>query len=250
MIKIDDIVFRASAIGQLMGVKGIGKTGEKLARYTYLQYKYGRTKDFTSKYTDKGTSVEPESIKTLSRIDGIEYEKNEVRMHNDFFTGECDILVKEKKVTDIKNAWDLFTFDDHLAGHDIDNEYQVRVYMNLYNVPQSEVVYMLNDAPEELILKEVEIESYKHKDRETPDYIVAQLLKNMIFSSREFYDYYCNLFALGGDSLTDKIMNSFIEIPQQDRVKRYLFDHDEAILDKIKQRVIDARNYLKSIKEI
>lgn len=248
MIKIDDIVFRASSIGQLMGAKGLGKTGEKLARYTYLQYKYGRTKDFTSKYTDKGTLVEPESIKILSQLDGIYYEKNEVRMHNDYFTGECDILVKDTKVIDIKNAWDLFTFDDHLAGHDTDNEYQVRVYMNLYNVPKAEVIYMLNDAPEEMILKEVEKESYKHKDRETPDYIVAQLLKNLIFSSRNVYDYYCNLFALGGDSLTDKIMNSFIEIPQQDRIKIYSFDYDDIILEKIKQRVIDARNYLKSTK--
>jgi len=243
MINIEEIVFRASSIGDLMGVKGLGKTGEKKARYTYLSYKYGREKQFNSKYTEKGTIVEKELIDLLSKIDNVEYQKNDVRMYNQFFTGECDIITKDK-VIDVKGSWDIYTFDDSVNAYNTDYEYQLRVYMDLYQVNNAELIYILYDAPDEVILKELEKESYKHSDRETPEFIEVEILKNMIFTQNNF-NRFIELRALGGDELTDLAIKSFIEIPFEERIVRYSFSHDKNILSKIKERVKEAREYLK-----
>ena len=243
MKNINDIVFRASSVGDLMGVKGLGKTGEKLARYTYLSYKYGREKEFTSKYTDKGILVESESIEQLSQIDNFDYQKNELRIYNAYFTGECDI-VTDSKVIDIKNSWDIFTFDDAIRDFNPKYEYQLRAYMDLYNVPYAELVYMLMDAPDEVILKELEKESYKHPDRETPEFIEVQIIKNMVFSHANFTRL-IDLRALGGDKLSDMAIDSFIEIPINERVKRYQFKVDVDIEHEMQNRVLMAREYLK-----
>ena len=244
MINIDEIVFRASSIGDLMGVKGLGKTGEKKARYTYLSYKYGREKQFNSKYTEKGTIVEKELIELLSRIDNVDYQKNDVRMYNEFFTGECDIITTDK-VIDVKGSWDIYTFDDSVNAYNTDYEYQLRVYMDLYKVNNAELIYILYDAPDEVILKELERESYKHADRETPEFIEVEILKNMIFTQSNF-NRFVELRALGGDELTDLAINSFIEIPIEERILRYTFKSDKDILSKIKERVSEARSYLKT----
>jgi tRNA dimethylallyltransferase len=51
---IDNLIFRSSAVGGLCGKTGLGATGEKLAIKTYLQKRYGRYKEITNKYLEKG----------------------------------------------------------------------------------------------------------------------------------------------------------------------------------------------------
>ena len=165
-------------------------------------------------------------------------------MYSEYFTGECDIITTDK-VIDVKGSWDIFTFDDAVNAYNTDYEYQLRVYMDLYKVNNAELIYILYDAPDEVILKELEKESYKHPDRETPEFIEVEILKNMIFTQSNF-NRFVELRALGGDELTDLSINSFIEIPIEERIVRYTFKSDKDILSKIKGRVNDARAYLKT----
>ncbi len=244
MVNIDEIIFRASQIGELCGVKGLGKTGEKLARKVYLEHKYGRIKSFTSKCTDKGTQVEDSSIKELSDYLQKDFTKNEVRITNEFFTGECDIYDGlDDTILDVKNSWDLFTFDD--AKHDINKDYvyQGRVYMDLYKCSKFKLVHMLSDAPDAMILKALEIESYKG---EVPEWREVQILTDMVYTQENF-ERFINIRGLGGDEFTDKLINSFVSIPIEERIFIREFLADENTLKFMQSRVTEAREYLKQI---
>lgn len=242
-LDVNNVLFRASQVGDLMGIKGLGKTGEKRARHTYLSYKYGREKEFKSKYTDKGIAVEDHIIGMLSQIDNVEYTKNEVRINNEFFTGECDIIT-DNKVIDVKASYDVFTFDDSCCDYSSNYEYQLRVYMALYGVKTAELVYMLVDAPYSVILKALEVESYKHGG-ETPEYIQVSIIKNLVFTQENFTRF-VNLQVLGGDKITDALIDTFVPIPIKERVVRYQFTHDENIYSSMVDRVKLARHYLKT----
>jgi len=120
-LSIDDVLFRASSIGDLCGVKGLGKTGEKRARYTYLEYKTGRTKEFTSQQTEKGTKTEPISIDLINKKFDTNYTKNETRLSDEYFTGECDIYDESTStIIDVKGSFDVFTHDDNVAGYEFE----------------------------------------------------------------------------------------------------------------------------------
>jgi hypothetical protein len=244
MVNIDEIIVRASQSGEICKPKGLGKTGEKLARKIYLEHKYGRVKSFTSKYTDKGTRVEESSIKELSDYLQRDFKKNDVRITNDFFTGECDIDDESTDtIIDVKNAWDLFTFDD--AKHEINQDYvfQGRAYMNLYKRSNFKLIHILSDAPDEMVLKSLEIENYKG---DVPEWREVQILTDMIFTQENF-DRFINIRGLGGDEFTDKLINRFVPIPIEDRICiREFTAHDET-LKFMQSRVIEMRNYLKTI---
>lgn len=244
MVNIDELIVRASQCGEICKPKGLGKTGEKLARKIYLEHKYGRVKSFTSKYTDKGTKVEETSIKELADYLQRDFTKNEIRMTNDFFTGECDIDDELlDTIIDIKNSWDLFTFDD--AKHDLNQDYvfQGRCYMNLYKRSNFKLIHMLSDAPDEMILKTLEIESYKG---DVPEWREVQILTDMIYT-KENFERFINIRGLGGDEFTDKLIDSFVHIPIEDRVFIRPFTAHDETLKFMQSRVIEMRNYLKSI---
>ena len=242
MVNIDEILFRASKMGDLMGLKGLGKTGEKLARKNYLEHKYGRVKSFTSKYTDKGTKVEETSIKELSNYFQKEFTKNEVRLSDSYFTGECDIIDNDT-IIDVKNSWDLYTFDD--AKHDINKDYiwQGRTYMELYKKPKFRLIYILSDAPDEMVLKSLEIESYKC---DVPEWREVQILTEMIYT-RENFERFINIRGLGGDEFTDRLIDSFVDIPLNERIFYRDYNAHQESLELMQSRVIEAREYLKQI---
>jgi hypothetical protein len=247
MVNIDEIIVRASQSGEICKPKGLGKTGEKLARKIYLEHKYGRVKSFTSKYTDKGTKVEESSIKELSDYLQRDFKKNEVRITNYFFTGECDIDDESTDtIIDVKNAWDLFTFDD--AKHEINQDYvfQGRAYMNLYNRSNFKLIHILSDAPLSMILDTLHREDYKWQDFDTPEWRKVQIISEMVFTEDNFMQIISDE-GLGGDEFTDKLINRFVPIPIEDRIFiREFTAHDET-LKFMQSRVIDMRNYLKTI---
>lgn len=105
---------------------------------------------------DKGNLAEPESIKLLSRIDGIEYKKNELLFSNRIFKGIPDIIDAKKKksvtmVKDLKNSYDLITFLS-LVGEPPNNHdvWQMQGYMDIFNLETSEIVYCLVNMPPQM----------------------------------------------------------------------------------------------------
>lgn len=246
-MNIDNILFRSHSIGDLMGVKGLGDTGKKRARYTYIEYKYGRRKSIKSKYLEKGIACEDASLQMVGDYLDMVLVKNEERKENDFITGECDTLT-ERHVIDVKNAWDIFTYSDSTAKLNTDYEWQLRCYMELYNRDYSILAYTLNDAPEEMVLDALYYESRKYKDEECPEWIQVELIKSMIFTQKGF-EYYINMRSLGGDELTDKAIDRFIEIPEHERIHIWEFERNKVFYGHIENRVTEARNYLKTIYE-
>ena len=242
-MKAEEILFRCHSIGDLMGVKGLGDTGEKRARYTYLEYKYGRRKSIKSKYLEKGTECEPLSFVLAENVLGLKLQKNNERKANDYLTGECDTL-DDIMVADFKNSWDIYTFSDAISKLNTNNEWQLRCYMKLYERNEAKLIYTLNDAPDTMVLEALERESYKHPERETPEWIEVELIKEMVFTQQSF-ERILNYRGLGGDELTDRCINTFVEIPENERIFVYNFTHDKEKYNKIVERVTEAREYLK-----
>jgi len=146
---------RASSCAKIMGIKGLGKTGESYCQQWLKETLYERKKEFSSKYTQKGNEVEYNSIDFVSeQLDYGMLMKNETRFENDFMTGTPDIILNNRLI-DVKNSWDCFTFP--LFDKDIPNKdyyWQAQVYMALTGRHFYELIYVLSDTPLHLIEKE------------------------------------------------------------------------------------------------
>jgi len=153
------IRFRASSIWEIMGDPKTG-TGLSVTAKTALdsmakEFVYGFNDIVDSKEMRKGIQCEDASIALLNAVLFKQYEKNTERKTDEFFTGECDILVPVERVRDVKTAWSLATFPATVqrvmdnakkAGYD----WQLRVYMRLWGVDESSLDYCMVSTPEEL----------------------------------------------------------------------------------------------------
>ena len=146
---------RSSACGKIMNVKALGKTGETYVKEWMKEHLYGRHKEFSSKYTEKGNIVEDNSIDFVAdRLGFGMLIKNEEHYSNDFVTGTPD-LVLPNAIIDVKNSWDCFTFP--LFENDVPNKdyyWQAQCYMWLTDRKRFKLVYVLSDTPEHLIQKD------------------------------------------------------------------------------------------------
>jgi len=120
---------------------------ESLVKQIVFNYKT----EINSKYLDKGIMVEDDSIELYNEVRFTNYQKNEVRLFNEWIEGECDINAPDK-IIDIKSSWSKDTFiatPDEI--NDKDYEWQLRGYMWLYNKDNSELAYCLVDTPDTLL---------------------------------------------------------------------------------------------------
>jgi hypothetical protein len=226
------IKFRASSIGDLM-VKGqkkdeiFGKTAMTLIRETWIGATYKRTKEISSKYLDKGNECEEASISLLQEVEGHKtmYTKNEKNLFNYHVTGTPDLYTADE-VIDIKSSWDIFTF--HAAEVTPMYYAQLQCYMALLNLTRARLVYCLVDAPEWLVLREANSLYYRMGGDSMPDNIRplyerkrAQMERNMTFA----------------------------DIPASERVKSFDVEINEAFIDDIYNRVIEANKIMSTWKK-
>lgn len=103
----------------------------------------------------KGRAMEEGAISLLSEINGEFYCKNDLRITNDYLTGEADV-VHDTYGRDTKCPWSIEQFpmvQAHArqmaikAGY----EWQCRGYMHLYDKNRWAVDYCLMETPSELI---------------------------------------------------------------------------------------------------
>lgn len=127
--------------------------GAKTALKTMAkEFIFGYHKTVETKYMDKGLALEDKAIAFLNHRRFKSYVKNTVRVENEYLTGECDILIPRVKTIDTKVARSLDTFPIlREDAHDPMYEWQGRGYMQLYDVPEHEVSFILLDTPDELI---------------------------------------------------------------------------------------------------
>ena len=105
----------------------------------------------------KGTIVEPLSLKLLSLVDGVEYKPNEdengqrTRLYNDYLSGEIDAyygnsIYDVEKLPDVKSIFDYPTFlckiNEPLTKA---NDLQVKGYMDITEAPEGFIANCLVD---------------------------------------------------------------------------------------------------------
>jgi hypothetical protein len=144
-----------SSIGKLMtngrGKNEVGATAKSYIKQVAKENFYGYRSEINNKYIQKGLMQEQDSIDLLNTVRFEGYIKNDVRMVNEYMTGECDIITNDS-IIDIKTSWSLDTFPVMSEdGYDTLYEWQLRAYMMLYDRPKAELIYCMVTTSNELL---------------------------------------------------------------------------------------------------
>lgn len=201
----------------------------------YAELKYGKwsiTKDKDIKFTAKGKLVEADSLALISKLDEINYKKNEVRIVNPFLTGMPDTFIGEDVtnahyIVDVKSSWDIETFMSVIAS-DINPLYwwQNQGYYALTGAKAGEVSYCLVNTPETLINDERFYLARQMDciDQETPEFKQAEaiLVNNLTFD----------------------------DMPEAERRFKFTVDRDDEAIEKIYETIPKCREFLSEFQEL
>ena len=212
---------RASSIGKIM--TNPKTKGESLSQTTktYLQELaveevYNIRKEFSSRYTDKGNEVEELSIALCNDVLGLGFiYKNEEHYSNDWITGTPDVNTNEI-LLDVKSSWDATTFpffDTELKNKDY--FYQLQGYMWLVGKTDALLCYCLIDTPLQIVEDEIRREHWK-----------ASLIEESL-DLRAFV----------------QAKHTFGHIPKEKRVKTFRIAKDDEVIESIKTRIEECREY-------
>jgi len=193
----------------------LSETAKSYLRELWIKEVWSREKSdmVGNKFTQKGIMAETDSLNLIEKVTGQKYFKNQKQFENDFIIGTPDVT--GANLIDVKTSWDLFTFmavTEEQARKDYYS--QVLGYMWLLNHKKATVMYCLVNTPEILITDEMYRLSFKLPEDQTEKY-----RNNYIFD----------------------------DIPENQRIKVFNFDYDEAIINTIKERIVCAREYLKNV---
>jgi hypothetical protein len=197
--------------------------GETLSQTTktYLQELavqevYGIRKEFSSRYTDKGNEVEELSIALCNDVLNLGFiYKNEEHYSNEWIAGTPDVNTNEI-LLDVKSSWDATTFpffDTELKNKDY--FYQLQGYMWLTEKQESLLCYCLIDTPLQIVEDEIRREHWK-----------ASLIEESL-DLRAFV----------------QSKHTFGHIPKEKRVKTFVIQKDDEVIEAIKTRIEECREY-------
>jgi len=225
---------RASACMDIMAeskVKGQLSVGAKTYCKKWLKEKlYNRRSDIKSKYISKGNDTEEDGFDLMATelVKDMVY-KNKERKSNEWVEGECD-LFHNNIVYDNKSSWSLDTFP--MFETEIpDKKYwwQLQCYEWLWTAELGKLCYTLNNATDEMVDNATKWE-IDHNER----YKIAEL---MIYTNSEFERLKSLYFPLSE-------LDTFVEIPDEKRIKTFQVDVDLDCREKIKKHVEMCREYI------
>lgn len=223
--KVKTKLFKASchSISSIMGIKGLGEMGKTYAQEWVLKNRYGRKKDWYSKYVEKGLVVEETGITMLSQQENTLLFKNDEYFENDFIVGSPDIIHLDR-VIDIKSSWSIYQFPFFETEIPKKEYYwQLQGYMMLTNLKKAALCYCLIDTPKPLIDQELKKLYYQTGGRAedwTPE-TYAELAENYKFN----------------------------DIPFKDKIKIFEIKRNDEDIERIKSRVLELREYIKTIQK-
>jgi hypothetical protein len=213
----------------------LSQTAKSYLAKVYAEVKYGKRSMQQlkgNKYTEKGKLVEEDGIDLVCLLDRRMLKKNEIRVTNEWLTGEPDLFIGEsiynaEYLIDIKCPYDISSFLDNLGGPlNPDYYFQLQGYMALCKCPAGEVSYCLVSAPVDMVQEELRKLFYKlgGVTEESPDYIAGkrEIINNMTFE----------------------------EIPPEHRRLKFPVERDQAVIDKIYSKVEQCRVYLSEIERM
>ena len=214
---------RCSAIGYIMTEpknksETLSKTTMSYLEDWAKEQIYKRRKEIKSKYFDKGIAVEDESIEYVAeRLKLGMVFKNEQSFEDDWSTGTPDLILPDE-IIDMKNSYDCFTFP--LFESDLPEKnymYQVQGYMALTGKKRARVIYTLMNTPEELVEKELKSHFWGTDEWDTDE--EAEI----------------------------RAKHNYHNIPDKFRIKEFTVYRDDEIIEKIRSRVIECRNYIETL---
>ena len=231
MNNADQIKFRCSSLGHLMTEprsksEAISETTKTHLIDVYVSEVYGRKTEIFNKYISKGNQVEEDSITLFSRVNKEFFTKNEKHLSNDYIKGTPDLfqgasIDNADKIIDIKSSWDIFTYF-RTRGKDMNKMYywQLMGYIALTGAQSATLAYCLVDTPDTLLNDEKRKLHWKMGliDDNHPDFIEA-----------------CEEI--------DKL-GKYDDIPLKDRVYTIHVDRNESDINRIYQRVMEAREWM------
>ena len=219
---------RCSAIGKIMTsprTKGelLSETAKTYIEDLFKEQELGISKEFWSRYTDKGLQMEDEAIEFAGQFFGWEFVvKNTERFNNDWITGEPDVIT-EYLLADIKCSWDGNTFP--LFNTELKNKdyfWQMQGYMWLTGMQQAELIYCLMNTPHAIVEDEVRRAHWK---------------ANLIDEDLDLRE-------------AVQSQHNFDHIPNNLRIKRFIVERNEDAIENIKEKVELAREYYEQLKSI
>lgn len=155
MGRFDNYLFHASSLGKIMTEsrtkEPLGETAKAHLMQCWIEETYGREKELTNKYIEKGLAVEEDAITLYSRATKKFMKKNKEQLSNNFIVGTPD-LIHGEEVVDIKSSWDIFTFFQNIYKP-INKTYawQLSAYCDLLGLKSGRLVYCLVDTPPHMI---------------------------------------------------------------------------------------------------
>jgi len=209
-ITLNDLITKRDAPPELP------ETAKTYCKEWLKEQLYQRRKEISSKYTIRGNMSEDNSIALIGEYIGnpLLY-KNESTFENEYIIGTPDVIVGDT-VIDAKSSWDFQTFPLFSDKLNVDYEWQVRCYMDLCNKKKAQVIYCLNNLPEELQRDEVRKLVYNGMSE-----------NEAIEKVREYHTY---------DGL-----------PLELRVKSYSVEYDHNKINAVYRRIELCRKYIEAI---
>jgi hypothetical protein len=221
------MIIRCSSLGKLMTnskSKGevLSQTAKTYLKELALEEKFGIRKEFSSRYTDKGNIQEDTAIEMASKVLSLPFAlKNTEYFENEFIKGTPDLIL-EDEIIDIKCSWDGTTFpwfEDELPNKDY--FWQLVGYMWLTGRSKARVVYCLVDTPEDIVQDEIRRTSWKKFEID-----VTEETENEVRAKHEFS-----------------------HISENKRVRAYLVELTNEDIDKVKEKLLHAREYYNELIE-
>lgn len=225
--EFNEYKFRCSGFGNLMTdprlkSETLSETTKSYLLECWVKSKYGREKDISNKYMEKGLFCEEDSLDLVSKV---VYQrpvfKNKARYENEFITGTPDLITGEH-VLDIKTSWDIFTF----FNAEVSKAYywQLQGYMALTGKRTAVLCYCLVNAPEHLIEDE----------------------KRRLAWKMGLIDPESNAKYLEKAKQIEKNM-TFTDIPESDRVIKFQIEYNEADVQRLYSRIEQCRTYMNEL---
>ncbi len=224
----DDYKFHPSSLGLLMTdsrtKEPLGETAKTHLLECYVEKMYGRKKDITNKFIEKGLLCEEDSFDLYSLVKKKLFVKNTETFENDFFIGTPDII-DGNTVIDAKTSWSIFTFFSQIAKP-VNKMYfwQLQSYLDLTGKDHAKLVYCLVNTPFKLV------EDEKRK-----------LMYTMAVIDPEADPAY-----LEACKNVDKNSN-FVDIPMENKYIEFSVDRDQKAIDLAHERVKVCREFLNDL---
>jgi len=225
-------------------------TTKKHLLKVYAKAEFDREEEVRSKYMDKGTIAEPDSITLYSLVKKKFFKKNELRLNNryvtglpDLFDGPDDDIQNAEEIEDIKSSWSLDTFLANKFINKTNSDYFWQGQSYLALVPKAKrfrLVYVLINTPAELIMDEKKKLLYQNRYDETdPDYIEAcqNIEKNHIFDMALFRSHY-PYFEFHNDVWA-------WDIPKEKRYHEIVIERDPIAINALYERITMCRKWMK-----